>query len=194
MKEIKKDEQLTNNFNSLSEYEKERYIELLIDKYGESLSRLAFTYVKDFAKAEDIIQEVFLTCFLKLHTIEGNEAVVKSWLYKITINKCLDHLKSWSHRNLQINNFFQNLISKKEDLPELKLVQKTENKEIAELIINLPVKYREVLILFYYEDMSLKEISEIVGISTNTLKNRLYRARKILEKEMNEKGINPYDR
>lgn len=194
MKKFKRDEPEIINFSSMSEYEKERYIEFLIDTYGESLTRLAYTYVKDFARSEDIIQEVFLTCFLKLNTIEGDQSVVKSWLYKITINKCLDYLRSWSHRNLQINNFFHNLIAKKEDSPELKLVQDTVNKEIANLIVSLPIKYREILILFYYEDLSLNEIGEIVSLSPNAAKTRLYRARKMLEKEMDKKGMNPYDR
>jgi RNA polymerase sigma-70 factor, ECF subfamily len=193
MKKIKKDDPMTYDYKSMSEYEKERYIEYLIDTYGEALTRLAYTYVKDFPGSEDIIQEVFLTCFLKLNTIEGNQIVIKNWLYKTTINKCLDYLKSWSNRNLQITQFFQNLITNREDSPELQVVQNTANKEIANLIINLPIKYREVLILFYYEDLSLKEIGEIVNLTPSTLKNRLYRARKMLEKEMIRKGMDPRD-
>ncbi|MCF6139626.1 sigma-70 family RNA polymerase sigma factor [Pseudalkalibacillus berkeleyi] len=169
---------------------KEEIMEEVVDCFAERLTRLAYTYVKDWGKAEDIVQDVFITCYSKLETFRG-EGSLKNWLYRITVNRCKDHLKSWSHRNVWFANpvtFFKQ--ESNEHTPELRLIVEDEYNELAESILSLPVKYRELIILYYQEELSLAEISELFKIKPSTLKSRLFQARKLLRTQL-EKGAEP---
>ncbi|MGP4082829.1 sigma-70 family RNA polymerase sigma factor [Pseudalkalibacillus sp. R45] len=166
---------------------KEEIMEEVVDYFGDRLTRVAYTYVKDWGKAEDIVQEVFITCYSKLETFRG-EGSLKNWLYKITVNRCKDHLKSWAHRNIWFANPFTFFKQESNDqTPELRLIVEDEYNQLADKILQLPLKYRELIILFYQEEMSLNEISEMLHIKTSTLKSRLFQARKLLRVQL-EKG------
>ena len=150
-------------------------LEWAMNEYGELLIRLAYTYVKDVHVAEDIIQDVFL----KVHE-KGDqfryESSFKTYLYRITINRCKDHLKSWSFKNI----FFTNKrwpVEEANESVENRVIRFEEDYELGEEILSLPIKYREVLILHYYQDYSVKEISTILSISKNTVNTRLRRAK-----------------
>lgn len=157
-------------------------LEKLIAEHGTELKRLAFLYVKDHSLAEDIIQEVFIACYHNLNNFR-EESSYKTWLTKITINKCKDTFKKWSFRNLLYKD---NLETKLHEhlTPENKLMAKVEDHLLAEQIIALPIKFREVIILFYYEEFTLEEISSLLNININTVKTRLYRAKTKLRDSM----------
>lgn len=76
----------------LEENELDELLEEIVILYGDELTRLAYTYVKDSETAKDIVQTVFIKCYTHLKTFKG-EAKLKTWLYRITINKCKDHVK-----------------------------------------------------------------------------------------------------
>jgi len=168
---------------AMSEHEmsfsKESLLESLIEDYGTELKRVAFLYVKDQALAEDIIQEVFISCYHHLDSFR-QESSYKTWLMRITINKSKDALKRWS---------FRNFISKAEiepevleqNTPESATVTGMEKKELIQEVLKLPIKLREVIILFYYKDLSVEEISAILQLNENTIKTRLFRAREKLK-------------
>ncbi|WP_227939507.1 sigma-70 family RNA polymerase sigma factor [Alkalihalobacillus deserti] len=160
----------------------ERRLEHLMDQYGEQLIRLAYTYVKDWGKAEDIVQDVFLTCYLKLDSFR-HESSYKTWLYRITINRCKDNFKRWSFKNIF---YYASLSDKRhpvEESPESVFLNKINKEEIESLIFTLPIIYREMIILFYYEEMSLRQISQLLDVKSSTLKSRLSRARELLKKK-----------
>jgi RNA polymerase sigma factor (sigma-70 family) len=81
------------------EINKDVLLHQLMLKYGSELKRIAYLYVNDHVECEDIIQEVFITCYQSLATFR-HEASYKTWLIRITINKCKDHRKRWSIKNL----------------------------------------------------------------------------------------------
>lgn len=164
----------------LSKIDKEVMLEELIESYGNKILRLAYTYVKDQKIAEDITQEVFLKCFQNWDSFRG-ESTVKTWLYSITINLCKDYLKSWSFRNL----LFYDFTPKQRNIKDTVLDQVLENsqkKQLATAIFNLPVKYRIIIVLFYYENYRVEEISAFLELNENTVRTRLKRAREILKK------------
>ncbi|WLD93426.1 sigma-70 family RNA polymerase sigma factor [Alkalihalobacillus sp. AL-G] len=180
------EEKQTFSLESLRLY-KEEIMEEVVNYFGERLTRLAYTYVKDWGKSEDIVQEVFITCYSKLETFRG-EGSLKNWLYKITVNRCKDHLKSWSHRNLWFANPFSLFKQEHDDkTPELRLIVEDEYNELAKSILALPLKYRELIILYYQEEMPLAEISLMLNVKTATLKSRLFQARRMLRNSL-EKG------
>ncbi|PLS17678.1 RNA polymerase subunit sigma [Bacillus sp. M6-12] len=167
-----------------SEITKEFLMNQLMNEYGSDLKRIAFLYVNDIDECEDIIQEVFLTCYLNLSSFR-QEASYKTWLIRVTINKCKDYRKRWSIKNL-IYKPVINLI-KTDRSAEDRFFHKETGKEIAEKISGLSGKYKEVLILYYYQDMNMNEISKILNISINTVKSRLLRGKKLLQNKL-ERG------
>ncbi len=173
------------DYSTYTPVQKTRLIEEMMDHYGEALMRLAYTYVKDWGKAEDIIQEVFLTCFLKLNTFRG-EASLKNWLYRIAINRCHDHVRSWSFKNLIPSNMISKLMNSHDPSPEFIAVRNEESHQLRHEILQLPMKYRETFILFYHEDLSIKDISSLLDTKEATTKSRLHRARRLLETRLSE--------
>ncbi|HET7578351.1 MAG TPA: sigma-70 family RNA polymerase sigma factor [Bacillales bacterium] len=166
----------------------EQAMEELMETYGQKITRLAYTYVKDRGKAEDIAQEVFIKCFTKLNQFRG-EAALKTWIYRVTVNLCKDELKSWHARKMTLTDRIGSVIKGGEPSPEFSVVQRFEEENLGEAVMALPVKYREVIILYYYEDFSIDEISRLTGIRQATVKTRLRRARLLLEKMLTgEKG------
>lgn len=161
---------------------KEELIAELLALYGTELKRIAFMYVHDHALTEDILQEVFIACYNHLDNFRG-ESSYKTWLVKITVNKCKDSLRRWSMRNI-IYKPKIDMQKLHHSSPELTYISKVEDIELVEQVMSLPIKLRDVIILFYYQELSVEEISSILCININTVKSRLFRARKKLVESM----------
>ncbi|GEL78638.1 sigma-70 family RNA polymerase sigma factor [Tenuibacillus multivorans] len=169
-----------------SAHHRRQLLEKLMDQYGESLTRLAMTYVKDQYIAEDIIQETFLKVYKNLDRFEGRSSY-QTYLYRIVMNGCYDYLRSWHHRKVQITEKFT-LTHEEGNTSEKHLLDKDKNLELAQNVLKLSIKLREVIILFYYQDFTVDEIAKTLDISQNTVKTRLFRARKKLENQLKEGG------
>jgi RNA polymerase sigma factor (sigma-70 family) len=166
---------------------KEEILMWLMKEYGRDLKRLAFTYVKQEQLAEDIVQDVFVKCYKNLNSFRQDSSY-KTWLYRITVNCCKDVIKSWNFKNLIISNLAgQPIHASKEKSPEEKLLTYEENDYLSNLVITLPIKLREVIIFYYYEEMKIDQISELLGINQNTVKSRLLRGKQQLKKKL-ERG------
>jgi RNA polymerase sigma factor (sigma-70 family) len=158
---------------------KEEQLSWLMDEYGDMVVRLAYTYVKQKQLAEDISQEVFLSCYKNLEAFQ-NKSTYKTWIYRITVNKCKDYFKTWSYKNLIYQDFVRTVFASGEKSFVTNIVDKEENEQIFEKVLSLPVKFREVIILHYYEEQSINDISNLLNLNPNTVKTRLHRARKLL--------------
>lgn len=179
MLEKKKSDYIEVNFSN-----KEDTIEWLMNEYGKSVVRLAFTFVKKEQIAEDIAQEVFIRCYQNLETFR-NESSYKTWIYRITVNLCKDRLRSWSFRNIVLTEFFsKNSINN--TTPESELLHMERKTDLSMKVLSLPIKYREVIILYYYEELSYNQITDLLDISIQTLKSRLHRGRSYLKKLIDE--------
>ncbi|WP_026771701.1 sigma-70 family RNA polymerase sigma factor [Sediminibacillus terrae] len=163
--------------------DKEKVIDQLMQNHGQDILQLVFSYVKNKAAAEDLTQEIFIKCYQKLDTYDG-KSKLKTWLWRIAINHCKDFLKSWYTRNVFTDGYeyFQKVTN--QDDVENTVIQNSEDRELMVVVMELPVKYREVIYLFYYEDLSLKEVSMVTGKNLNTVKTRLRKARKLLRKKL----------
>ena len=161
----------------------EEILEHLIDEYGQSIKRLAFTYVKSWPVAEDLTQETFITCYTKLGQFRG-ESSYKTWIYKIAINKCKDCLKSkWYRYGFQLESVIEKISGRTESLEE-QIVIREEEQILSQQVLSLSKKYREVIILYYYEDLKIWEIEELTGIKQETIKTRLRRAKQQLRQRI----------
>lgn len=168
-----------------NEYHSDRdaWLETIMDEYGERLTKLAYNYVKDWSRAEDIVQDVFVTCFR--HYEKKDEIIsFKAWIYRLVINRAKDVLKSSAFKQVVMNSSLFSLFTSKEPLPEMSLLKRSEEEILSRSVLDLPVKYREVIILFYYEECSIDEIRGLLGLNRNTIKTRLNRGRSKLKNRM----------
>lgn len=153
---------------------REEKLKWLMKAYGNDVIRIAYTYLKQKQLAEDVAQDVFIKCYEKMDSFR-NESTYKTWLIRITVNRCKDVLKSWSFKNLYITDLFKpkGTVSSLEQ----QVFGNEEHELISKQVVQLPVKLREVIILFYYQDLSIEEISDLLNINPNTVKTRLHRGR-----------------
>ncbi len=160
---------------------------LLVDKYKHMVFTLALRMVKNREEAEEVSQDTFIRVYNSLDKFKG-ESKFSTWLYRITYNKSLDCLKkqkrtidSFSVDGYDDMNFpdMENIING---------IERKERKiEIAKVLKELSPDDNTLITLFYYEDLSLAEISEVMGISSNTVKVKLFRSRNRLAVLLKEK-------
>lgn len=143
----------------------------IYDKYSNAVYRMAFAYCKNKADAEDIMQEVFIKRF-SIDIVFDEETKEKSWLLRVTVNKCRDMFRSLRYKYSMTSI----------PLEEASIVYETpEESEVYRAVMSLPQKYRTVIHLFYYEEYSIKEISAITGSRETAVQTQLFRARKKLK-------------
>ncbi|WP_078380371.1 sigma-70 family RNA polymerase sigma factor [Sutcliffiella halmapala] len=161
--------------------------EIMID-YGQSIQQLVYTYVKDYAMAEDLTQEIFLKCYKKLHTFK-QQSSIKTWVYRIAMNHCKDYLKSWHYRYFVLDEEkIDNAESNEKDVDQL-VIKRSEEHRLVQALLHLPLIYREVVYLYYYEELTTKEISQMTKENENTIKTRLNRARLMIKKRIGEEDL-----
>ncbi|MCM3357902.1 sigma-70 family RNA polymerase sigma factor [Psychrobacillus sp. MER TA 171] len=154
----------------------------LMFQYTEPLIRLAYGYVKDLQAEEDIVQEVFIKFYHQNYYEERGE--LKAYLMKMTVNKSKDYLKSWTYRKVRIQSKIFSTAGK-QYVDEF--VKKDEEAIIGDAILELPFKDREVLIHFYFNEMTISEVAHLLSIPESTVKTRLSRGRDLLRNQL--KGI-----
>lgn len=146
---------------------KQEYIENLIAEYGDMVYRLAISRVKNKEEAEDVFQEMFLKVYEKMPEFVSKENE-KYWLIRVTINISKNVLTTAWHRKVG-------------PLEEEITFKEPEIAEVYFEVLKLPLRYRTIIQLFYYEDLTIEEISGIMKINPNTVKTRLKRAREKLK-------------
>ena len=149
-----------------------------VNEHTDYLLRLCYMYVKDWQAAEDIVQDVFITYYAKFEQFE-ERSTLKTYLIRIAINKCKDYLKSWRYRKMTLTNQF---FGAKKDRQNH--VENDERLEIANAVLKLPIHLREIVIHYYYEELSVLEVSTLLNLSDNTVKTRLRRARQLLKEQL----------
>ncbi|TLS36967.1 sigma-70 family RNA polymerase sigma factor [Pseudalkalibacillus caeni] len=158
-------------------------MEEIMKDFGDDILRLAFSYVRDHGTAEDIAQEVFLRCYTKIDQFR-QESNLKTWLYKITVNRCKDHLRSAYFKKTFLTDVINKIRYKKTESTESISIEKQDSERVVQEILSLPTKFCEVLYLYYYEELTLQEISDLINVNLNTLKSRLTRGRQLLKHKL----------
>lgn len=164
---------------------KETLIEQLMEQYIERVYLLAYSFVKDRGIAEDISQEVFLKVYKYIDSFRG-EAALKSWIYRITVNTSMDFLKKKSLKQLLFENSFLESFHRTESA-ETSYLESDRNEQLLEVILTLPMKYRTVIVLHYFYDLKINELSTVLDVRTNTVKTRLSRGREMLRRKIEAK-------
>lgn len=157
--------------------------DILYNKYYKRVFFLALKMIGDEKLAEDIAQEVFIDVISSIKNLNNIE-IFNAWISKITINKVNTKRKKLFLYKKKVANCesetFENIINEN-FIPEELILKEEINKEILEQINKLSPNKRRVLLLYYFKEMSLKEISVIENIPIGTVKSRLYSAKRLLK-------------
>ncbi len=152
----------------------------LVDKYQNMVFTLAIKMLKHREESEEVSQDTFIKAYKSLSRFNG-ESKFSTWLYRVAYNTCLDRIKMNSKFNndVEINDVTSNEIFQAENI-----FDSLENKErsviVQECMNKLPEDERIIMHLFYFEELSLKEIVDVVSLSEGNIKVKLFRARKKL--------------
>lgn len=146
-----------------------------VGRYQDMVYRVALHAVASPSDAEDVVQEVFLRLYTYKKPFD-NEEHLRRWLIRVTVNICKNILKSWwRRRRVSL-----------EDVAEPPVFDEPVEQELYNVVLSLPEKYRTVLDLFYYEELSTAEIADTLGLRQSAVTTRLSRARNMLKKELGE--------
>ncbi len=155
--------------------------------YGTGLLRMNFLYLKDLQLAEDVTQETFFRAYREYGTFRG-ESSVKSWLTRIAINLCKDQRKqAWFQRVDRREWDAQSEPPDEErSVPgtEEEVLEHQRNQELLEAVMELPPKNKEVLLMYYYQELKVREIAAILKIPEKTAASRLERGRRMLKERL----------
>ncbi|MFD0675938.1 MULTISPECIES: RNA polymerase sigma factor [unclassified Paenibacillus] len=171
---------------SISEgMDKNAVLEELMLAYGEDVWNYAFFLTRRSELADDITQDVFIKVYERLYSFRG-EASVKTWLLTITRNLVRDHWRSaWFRRVIP---FGQPVREESTPSAETEVMSQLVSEEVWLVVLALPRKLREVLLLHAHHQLSYIEIARLLSLSEGTIKSRLHRARVKVSKLLNKEG------
>ncbi|WP_246066828.1 RNA polymerase sigma factor [Paenibacillus koleovorans] len=161
---------------TLSEgHDKNRILQDLMEAHGSDVWNFAFSLTRQTVMADDIRQDVFLKAFRKLETFRG-ESSVKNWLLSITRHTAADYQRKAFLRRVTLVGF----VRSQEQAPsaEASFWQEESMSEVWKAVLKLPVKLREVLVLYAHHQLAIAEIAGLLQLSESAVKVRLHRARK----------------
>jgi RNA polymerase sigma-70 factor (ECF subfamily) len=161
---------------------------LLVERYQQQVFNTALNLVQDHGAAEDIAQEVFVSVYRSVLSF-NEKSTLSTWLYRITVNKSLDHLRSQKRqkrKGLFHTIFIGNTINDPPDFehPGIKLEQRENAKYLFAAIHTLPGNQRTVFVLVHIEELPQKEIAEIMNLSVKAVESLLQRAKGNLRKKL----------
>lgn len=160
-------------------------IKEIVDKYMKYIYAFAFANLKNKSDAEDITQDVLIKYITKAPHFESEEHT-KYWLLKVTANLCRNfHKSGWKRYVYFLNKEDENIHYDNSDI-DRKII-------IADAMKKLPAKYYSVIYLFYCEELTVNQISEIMKLKSSTVCSRLKRGREQLKKIFEERGISIED-
>ena len=171
---------------------------ILVDRYKDLVFTLALRMLKNREEAEEVAQDTFIKTYKSLDKFKG-DSKFSTWIYRVAYNTCLDRIKkNKKHVNtIEINEFTAHQLVSIDNA-----LDKMENEErqaaIQSCIDKLPSEESFLLTLYYFDDLSLNEISKIIGISANSIKVKLFRCRKklatILKSQLETEMLDYYER
>ena len=163
----------------------ENAFEILIEKYQQRVHALAFRKIGNFQTAEDITQETFLQVHQKLAML-NDPTKFPGWLYAIVNHLCIawyrkNRLQTEALQEIYISEIETESYSRYIATEHAKTTAETQHDLVKRLLTKLKESDREVITLHYFEEMTSSEIGELLGVSENTIKSRLHRARQRLK-------------
>ena len=160
---------------------REQALVRLMEQYGDSIKRMCCVYLRDLGAAEDAAQETFIKAYDHIEALLRGEIMnERAWLSRIAINTCKDMLRSSWMRHIDRRRAI-------EELPLAAPPQHQESLELTEAILALPPKLKDIVLLHFYQGLSLRTCAQILDISAPTASRYLAKAMKRLRLDL-ERG------
>ena len=150
---------------------KKEYVDMIVSKYSDMLFRICYCILCNKSDSEDALQDTFVKLLTKAPVFSDDEHE-KAWLIKVATN---------ISRNMLMLRIRRTTVANLEDVTEIGV--RDEDSEVFEAIMNLPVKYKIVMVLFYVEGYKTEEIADIIQISSDAVRKRLQKGRELLKIE-----------
>lgn len=154
-------------------------IEQCVEHYADYLFHMAYMYTKDRFAAEEVVQDVFM----KFYTTQQFEqrSSLKTYLTSMTIHRSHDYIRKQKIKRFVTLDYW----SANSKSSEQQLIEQYEQDALIQAILQLPMKYREIVFLYYYDECKTDEIAQLLGMSASTVRTRLQRARERLKELLN---------
>lgn len=157
----------------------EEKMKSLVESYSGDLLKLCTLYLKDQHLAEDALQDTYIKVWQKYHTYDETLSSEKTWITRIAINTCKNYLRTSWFRKMNTSDFME-IVGQDE------YIVVDESVDMMNAILSLKEKYRSVLLLYYYEEYTVKDISEILNMKQSTVLSLLQRGRGQLKEILNK--------
>lgn len=156
--------------------------EEIVHTYSKHIYQTAYLYTKNRQVAEDITQDVLLS-FYKKQSQFRQEASLKTYFTTLTYNRCHDYRRSWKNKT---HEWLEKFTFRSRLSVEKQVTDQARKQDILNAVMSLPVIYREVIILYYFNELKGREIAEVLQCSENTVHTRLKRAKELLSKDLHD--------
>ena len=187
--DIKQEEKIIKQLKNgdFSNYDK------IVDSYKNRVFGMAYKFTNDYDETQDLAQEVFLKIYRQIKNFRG-DSKLSTWIYRISVNTCLD----WKKKKMRIKSInFSNMVNEenkdqtigiKDDspLPDEIILQDEDQRIVHDLIYELSDKYKTVLIMYHFNEMSYEDIAKALNVPQRTVETRLYRARRMLKDKISK--------
>ena len=166
----------------------------LVSRYGDSVLGYLTRMSRDRQQAEDLFQETFKRVHAKAHTLRGNQ--FKSWLFTIATNVAIDGVRR--RKRLKVVSLNHKLdcddadgqelgavaVADSSSDPSQEAVRAEQAEQVRQALDSLPARQRATLVLAYYQQLSYREVAEVLGCSLGTVKTQMYRALRSLAQRL----------
>lgn len=157
---------------------REARLEGWVRAYGTAILRTCFVCLSDVKEAEDAMQETFLKAWRAMDSFQGrNGAGEKTWLTHIALNVCRDIRRTRWFRHIDMRRAL-------EEIPQGIVQALPEDRTLLMDIMQLPDRYKQPILLYYYQDMTIEETAETLNVSKSTVHNRLRKAEALLRRSL----------
>ena len=170
---------------------------ILVNRYKDLVFTLSLRMIKNREEAEEVAQDTFIKIFKSLSKFKG-DSKFSTWIYKITYNTCLDRLKKNKRQQytVAIDEYTEHQIKTLDNALD-KIEEQEKQLAIKNCLELLPSEDSFILTLYYFDELSLDEISKITGLKPNNVKVKLFRSRKkmatILKQQLEPEIIESYE-
>ena len=158
---------------------------ILVDRYRQKVFRTAMGFLHNADDAEDLTQEIFIKAWHALRSFDRKSAF-STWLYRISVNKAINQIRKNKLRALAGINDEVNQTPDDESADDT-ITRKEQKKEIKKAINELNIKQKKAFVLFYYQELNMKEVADVLKMSQKAAESLVFRARKNLQKELQRK-------
>lgn len=159
---------------------------LLIERHKNYIYTLVYRMVEHRETAEDLTQDIFIKLYRSIIYFRG-ESKFTTWLYRLAVNVVTDYRRAQKRKPHQtIVDKLKGWFGSRDEEPEAVAIQKEQQHMVQRLLSELPDKYRLILYLYHYKQLSYQEISEITELPLKTIETRLYRGKALLKQKWQE--------